>query len=76
MPHAPGPEQTATWPLIWADLDPENLPAWVVWKRLCALRGSDEMPCPRRVAGFYFGSPRCDHHWPADARLPRGQIVG
>jgi len=42
VPHDPGPEQTATWPLVWADLDPNNLPSWVVWKRLCALRGSDE----------------------------------
>ena len=31
MPSYPGPEQTATWPLVWADLDPDNLPAWVVW---------------------------------------------
>ena len=76
MPQDPGPEQTATWPLVWADLDPQNLPAWVVWNRLCALRGSDDMPCPRRVAAFYFGSARCDHHWPADTPLPVGQVVG
>jgi hypothetical protein len=76
MPHDRGPEQTETWPRLWADLDPEHLPAWVVWDRLCALRGADGEPCPRRLAGIHFGSQRCDHHWPTDVRVPVGQIIG
>ena len=76
MPHNRGPEQTDSWPLVWANLDPMDLPAWVVWDRTCQLQGEDGEACPRRVAGMHFGVRRCDHHWPTDVRIQTGRIIG
>ena len=76
MQHDRGPKQTKSRPVVWADLDAANQPSWVVWNRLCGLRGADGQPCPRRLAGFYLGSPRCDQHWPADVILLVDQVIG
>ena len=46
--HNPGPQQTDTWPLIWADLDPADPPNWVTWRRTHCWR---VMGCLARAAG-------------------------
>ncbi len=74
--HHRGPEQTDTWPLVWANLDPTDLPAWIVWERTCDLKAEDGMPCPRRVAGIRFGVDLCDHHWPPGVPSQIGRIIG
>ena len=76
MPMTAGPQQTDTWPLVWADLDPKDLPGWVVWQRTCEREGVDGQACPRRMVGIYFGVRRCDHHWPPDVAIPAGQVIG
>ena len=38
MQNDAGPQQTDIWPLLWTDLDPSRLPAWVVWQRTCQFK--------------------------------------
>jgi len=71
-----GPQQTDTWPLIWADLDPANLPSWVVWQRTCEHPGSDGAPCPRRMAGSFFNVRHCDLHCPPGASTSENRAIG
>jgi hypothetical protein len=61
---------------VWANLDPADLPAWIVWDRTCQLQGEDGKACPRRVAGLHFGVRHCDHHWPKGVRIQAGRIIG
>lgn len=72
----PGPLQTDRWPLVWADLDPGDLPSWVTWRRTCQQRGSDGQPCPRRWAGSYFDVRYCDKHWPSGVSTVAVTAVG
>jgi len=76
MRSDPGPQQTDTWPLLWEDLDQTELPSWVVWQRVCEKQGADGAPCPRRMAGAYFGVRCCDHHWPTDVPRAQGRFMG
>jgi hypothetical protein len=71
-----GPQQTDDWPLVWADLDPRNLPAWITWQRTCQHPATDGGPCPRRVTGWLFNVSHCDLHCPTDRRASSGQAVG
>ena len=71
-----GPQQTDLWPIVWADLDQNQLPAWVIWKRTCQFTADDGLPCPRRMAGSHFGVPYCDHHRPVGASNSAGQAIG
>jgi hypothetical protein len=76
MQNDAGPQQTDVWPLVWADLDPARLPAWVVWQRTCQFKATDGRPCPRRMAGSHFNVPYCDHHRPEGASNSAGQAIG
>ncbi len=76
MHNNAGPQQTETWPLVWTDLDPKELPAWVVWHRTCQFNGDDGRPCPRRMAGAHFSVAYCDHHRPDGASNSAGQAIG
>ncbi|HEV7665774.1 MAG TPA: hypothetical protein VGQ62_19750 [Chloroflexota bacterium] len=76
MAHNTGPEQTESWPLVWADLDLLAPPAWIVWDRACEVKAADGQACPRRAAGLHFGLRRCSHHWPSDVRLALGRLIG
>ncbi len=76
MPYYRGPEQTDIWPMVWADLDPSDPPAWVVWNRTCELQAENSGPCPRRVAGMHFGGRRCDRHLVTVGWMHTGQIIG
>src|SRR5215213_10084081 len=75
-PSNPGPQQTDNWPLVGADLDPENLPSWVTWRRTCQTKAGDGQPCPRRWAASYFGLWLCDHHRPEASSYGLGIAVG
>jgi hypothetical protein len=76
MPMNPGPQQTETWPSVWSDLDPNNLPGWVVWQRTCQFKGSDGEPCPRRVQGAHFNVRYCDHHCPEGISHAHSNMIG
>jgi len=76
MHYDAGPQQTDIWPIVWADLDQTQLPAWVVWKRTCHFAAVDGHACPRRMAGTYFSVPYCDHHRPVGASSAAGQAIG
>src|ERR1700716_3700953 len=76
MPVNRGPEQTNVWPVVWADFDPADPPAWIVWNRACQLQADDGGPCPRRGAGMHFGVRLCDPHLEAVERIQTGQLIG
>jgi hypothetical protein len=76
MQYNRGPEQTDIWPVVWADLDPSDPPAWVVWNRGCQVQAANGAPCPRRAAGMHFGVRRCDRHLVTVGEMQTGQFIG
>jgi hypothetical protein len=76
MQYNRGPEQTDMWPEVWADLDPSDPPAWVVWNRTCQSQAENGAPCPRRAAGMHFGVRRCDRHLVTLGWTQIGPMIG